>query len=101
MPAPTVSRRRWPALAAAALTTLVASLVGIAPAAAAPTGSGPVNVLYAGSLSALMMNSVGPAFGAATGYTRPGLLGRLATRWPARSRGASRRATCSSAPARR
>jgi len=72
MPAPTVSRRPWRALAAVALTTLVASLVGIAPAAAAPTGSGPVNVLYAGSLSTLMMNSVGPAFGAATGYTVQG-----------------------------
>jgi molybdate transport system substrate-binding protein len=36
---------------------------------AAAKGSGPVNVLYAGSLVDLMQNQVGPAFQSATGYT--------------------------------
>ena len=38
-------------------------------------GSGPVNVLYAGSLVALMTKQVGPAFGTATGYTFTGFSG--------------------------
>lgn len=33
-----------------------------------PKGSGPVNVLYAGSLVDLMEKQIGPAFGSATGY---------------------------------
>lgn len=37
-------------------------------AAAAPTGSGTVNVLYAGSLVALMEKQLGPAYEKATGY---------------------------------
>jgi molybdate/tungstate transport system substrate-binding protein len=41
-------------------------------ATAAATGSGPVNVLYAGSLVALMQNTVGPAFQKATGYSVTG-----------------------------
>lgn len=47
------------------------------PAAGAVTsspaqGSGPVNVLYAGSLVALMTKQIGPAFNTATGYTFTG-----------------------------
>lgn len=38
-------------------------------------GSGPVNVLYAGSLVDLMTKQVGPAFGTATGYTFTGFSG--------------------------
>jgi molybdate/tungstate transport system substrate-binding protein len=41
-------------------------------ASAAATGSGPVNVLYAGSLVNLMQKQVGPAFQQATGYTVTG-----------------------------
>ncbi|MHB1571628.1 MAG: extracellular solute-binding protein [Solirubrobacteraceae bacterium] len=36
------------------------------------SGSGPVNVLYAGSLTTLMNDSFGPAFNRATGYTFDG-----------------------------
>ena len=39
---------------------------------ASPTGSGPVNVLYAGSLVNLMQKQVGPAFQQATGYSVTG-----------------------------
>jgi molybdate/tungstate transport system substrate-binding protein len=39
---------------------------------AAASGSGPVDVLYAGSLVNLMQNQVGPAFQKATGYTVTG-----------------------------
>jgi molybdate/tungstate transport system substrate-binding protein len=42
-------------------------------AAASPTGSGPVNVLYAGSLVDLMQKQVGPAFQTATGYSVSGI----------------------------
>jgi molybdate/tungstate transport system substrate-binding protein len=38
----------------------------------APAGSGPVNVLYAGSLVGLMEGQVKPGFAAATGYTLNG-----------------------------
>jgi molybdate/tungstate transport system substrate-binding protein len=38
-------------------------------------GSGPVNVLYAGSLVALMTKQVSPAFSTATGYTFTGFSG--------------------------
>lgn len=41
-------------------------------ASASPTGSGPVNVLYAGSLVNLMQKRVGPAFQTATGYSVTG-----------------------------
>jgi molybdate/tungstate transport system substrate-binding protein len=44
-------------------------------AAASPTGSGPVNVLYAGSLVDLMQKQVGPAFQTATGYSVSGVSG--------------------------
>jgi molybdate/tungstate transport system substrate-binding protein len=43
-----------------------------ASASAAATGSGAVNVLYAGSLVNLMTKQVGPAFTKATGYTVTG-----------------------------
>jgi molybdate/tungstate transport system substrate-binding protein len=38
----------------------------------APKGSGPVNVLYAGSLVTVMEKQIGPAFHSATGYTFTG-----------------------------
>ncbi|HUZ44778.1 MAG TPA: substrate-binding domain-containing protein [Acidimicrobiales bacterium] len=41
----------------------------------ATRGSGPVDVLYAGSLVALMDNGVGPAFGSSSGYTFIGTSG--------------------------
>lgn len=41
-------------------------------ASSAPTGSGTVNVLYAGSLVDLMQKQVGPAFQKATGYSVTG-----------------------------
>jgi molybdate/tungstate transport system substrate-binding protein len=44
-------------------------------AAASPTGSGPVDVLYAGSLVDLMQKQVGPAFQTATGYSVSGISG--------------------------
>jgi len=40
-----------------------------------PQGSGPVDVLYAGSLVDLMTKDVGPAFNTATGYTFTGYSG--------------------------
>lgn len=43
--------------------------------ASAATGSGPVDVLYAGSLSDLMNNDVGPGFHSSTGYTFSGTSG--------------------------
>ncbi len=44
-------------------------------AGGARRGSGPVDVLYAGSLVTLMKESVGPAFQSATGYTFSGVSG--------------------------
>jgi len=44
-------------------------------APATATGSGPVDVLYAGSLVGLMEKQVGPGFGTATGYTFSGFSG--------------------------
>jgi molybdate/tungstate transport system substrate-binding protein len=46
---------------------------------AAPTGSGPVDVLYAGSLVDLMTKTIGPGFHAATGYTFNGTSGDSGT----------------------
>jgi molybdate/tungstate transport system substrate-binding protein len=43
-----------------------------ASASSSATGSGPVNVLYAGSLVGLMQKQVGPAFQRATGYSVTG-----------------------------
>lgn len=59
-------------VAVAALGLALVSVVPSAPAAAAAaaaTGSGPVNVLYAGSLTTVMTDFVDPAFHQATGYT--------------------------------
>jgi molybdate/tungstate transport system substrate-binding protein len=49
------------------------SAAGSPSAAASPTGSGPVNVLYAGSLVDVMQKQVGPAFQTATGYSVSGI----------------------------
>ena len=46
-----------------------------APTAARMGGSGPVNVLYAGSLVTVMEHAIGPAFQSATGYTFTGMSG--------------------------
>jgi molybdate transport system substrate-binding protein len=45
---------------------------GSAAASSSATGSGPVDVLYAGSLAGLMQKQVGPAFRQATGYSVTG-----------------------------
>ncbi|HLI54016.1 MAG TPA: hypothetical protein VKU88_06810, partial [Acidimicrobiales bacterium] len=72
------------ALAFAAISVGVAacSSSSTGPAASAPktrggvaTGSGPVDVLYAGSLVDLMQRQVEPAFHKATGYTVQGVPG--------------------------
>lgn len=73
-------RRASLAIAAISLATLLGSLAAIsssvpAVAGAAATGSGPVNVLYAGSLVTVMQDGVGPAFQQATGYTVSGFSG--------------------------
>ncbi len=52
--------------------TTVSPLTAAPAASAGKRGSGPVNVLYAGSLVELMQNQMGPAFKAATGYTLNG-----------------------------
>ncbi len=52
-----------------ALFSLGTAVISGAPAAAAPTQSGPVDVLSAGSLQDLMQQQIGPAFTKATGYT--------------------------------
>ncbi len=46
-----------------------------ASASSSATGSGPVNVLYAGSLVNLMQKQIGPAFQTATGYNVSGVSG--------------------------
>src|SRR5690242_19964795 len=51
------------------------SAAGSPSAASSATGSGPVNVLYAGSLVNLMQKQVGPAFQQATGYSVTGFSG--------------------------
>ncbi len=55
-------------------TARSASAPSTAPGAAT-RGSGPVDVLYAGSLLSLMDNEVGPSFGSATGYAFTGTSG--------------------------
>lgn len=47
----------------------------VTPATGAPRGSGPVKVLYAGSLVNLMEKQIGPGFHSATGYTLEGFPG--------------------------
>src|SRR5206468_6906184 len=76
---PPARRSRGLALVAAVLTcvalgtTACGGSSSAAPAAA--TGSGPVDVLYAGSLVSLMEKQVGPGFGTATGYSFSGFSG--------------------------
>ena len=48
---------------------------GSAASSSVPKGSGPVNVLYAGSLVNLMEKQIGPAFDKASGYTFTGFSG--------------------------
>ena len=48
------------------------AVLGGAAAAATPRGSGPVDVLYAGSLVDLMQSAIGPKFDDATGYAFAG-----------------------------
>ena len=50
-----------------------------APTTAAAKGSGPVDVLYAGSLVDVMEKQIGPGFDAATGYTFDGFSGDSGT----------------------
>lgn len=82
MPAASVPHRivrpgRWPGriMATGALTALIATAVGgcaansNSPATSPAKASGPVDVLYAGSLLDLMQQQIGPAFAKATGYT--------------------------------
>ncbi|MCU4184467.1 extracellular solute-binding protein [Acidiferrimicrobium sp. IK] len=59
-------------------TAATAAPAASAPGAAGSTaggGSGPVDVLYAGSLVSAMTKQIGPAFDAATGYTFTGFSG--------------------------
>lgn len=80
-----MSRHRVAVVAALVGTALILSGCSAAsarssgqpsPAAATATrGSGPVNVLYAGSLVELVESQLGPAFHAATGYTVQGFSG--------------------------
>ncbi len=66
-------RTRRAGLLALGLTLLAATLAAASPGAAArPRASGPVDVLYAGSLLDLMQRSIGPAFHRATGDTLAG-----------------------------
>lgn len=50
-----------------------------APSTTVARGSGPVDVLYAGSLLNAMSKQIGPAFNAATGYTFTGMSGDSGT----------------------
>lgn len=67
-------------VAVAALLCIPLAAAGCSSAAGSPsasasssaTGSGPVNVLYAGSLVDLMQKQIGPAFQQATGYSVTG-----------------------------
>ncbi len=84
---PRVTRLLAAGAAAAALaggcasSTRTTAPTSLAPPAASSSGpepargSGPVSVLYAGSLVELMQNQIGPAFKAATGYTLNGFAG--------------------------
>lgn len=53
-------------------TTTLQPLASTSTTVALPHGSGPVNVLYAGSLVNVMEKQIGPGFNAATGYTFTG-----------------------------
>jgi molybdate/tungstate transport system substrate-binding protein len=60
-----------PAAASAPSTTATTATT----ARTATTGTGPVDVLYAGSLVPVMTKTIGPAFQSATGYTFDGVSG--------------------------
>src|SRR5579859_2947113 len=59
--------------AVVALLCLPLAAAGCTSSSASPARSGPVNVLFAGSLVDLMQKQVGPAFQAATGYSVSGI----------------------------
>ena len=64
------ARLRWiTSAAAASLGLCVPTMLGPVSAAASRPASGPVDVLYAGSLEDLLQQEVGPAFARATGYS--------------------------------
>ncbi len=65
--------RTPPLLGSLALLGGLGAVLGSAPAAAAPKGSGPVDVLYAGSLVTVVQKDLAPAFQEATGYTVNGV----------------------------
>ena len=70
------SARTAPPTSLPAPTSSAPTTTGAAAGASSSSkGSGPVEVLYAGSLVNLMKNSVGPAFHSATGYTLSGVSG--------------------------
>jgi molybdate/tungstate transport system substrate-binding protein len=61
-----------PAAASSSASSAASSPAASASASAGPTGSGAVNVLYAGSLVNLITKQVGPAFQTASGYSVTG-----------------------------
>ena len=61
-----------PAASSSAASSAASSPSASASASAAPTGSGAVNVLYAGSLVNLITKQIGPAFQTASGYSVTG-----------------------------
>jgi molybdate/tungstate transport system substrate-binding protein len=63
------------AAALAVTLTLLGTLAATTPSASAATAVGPVDVLYAGSLTTLMNQHIGPAFHAATGGVVSGFAG--------------------------
>ncbi|HQU27428.1 MAG TPA: substrate-binding domain-containing protein, partial [Acidimicrobiales bacterium] len=67
-------RGRGPRALSVVLALGLLGATGALPAGAShPRASGPVDVLYAGSLYDLMTQSIGPAFTRATGYTLSGV----------------------------
>jgi len=90
----TAGSRLVAALAAGAVLAGAVTLVTTDLADAATTGAGSVAVLYAGSLTDVMTNVIGPGFTTSTGITVNGFAGgssALATD----IKGASSRAMCS------
>jgi molybdate/tungstate transport system substrate-binding protein len=67
--------RMLPLVGSFALVGGLWTALASAPVSAAPSGSGPVSVLYAGSLVTVMQKSLAPAFQKATGYTVNGVSG--------------------------
>jgi len=66
-------RRVLPLIGALGFLGGLSTALGNGPVGGAVTGSGPVDVLYAGSLVTLMQQDLGPAFQSATGYTVSGV----------------------------